>query len=93
MVGVENEVEQAENRDQLIHTIGNLTLVNNRLNPSLSNAPWEDKRATLNEHYTLFLNKDLLDNAPEVWDESAIGERAKRLCLMATKMWPHDDNI
>lgn len=93
MVGVENEAEQAENRDQLIHTIGNLTLVNNRLNPSLSNASWKDKRATLNEHYTLFLNKDLLDNAPEVWDESAIGERAKRLCLMATKVWPHADNI
>ena len=93
MVGVENEAEQAENRDQLIHTIGNLTLVNNRLNPSLSNAPWEAKRATLNEHYTLFLNKDLLDNAPEVWNEPAIEERAKRLCLMATNVWPHADNI
>ena len=93
MVGVENEAEQAENRDQLIHTIGNLTLVNNSLNLSLSNDPWKDKRVTLNEHYTLFLNKDLLNNAPEVWDESAIGERAKRLCLMATKVWPHADNI
>ena len=93
IVGVENEVEQAENRDHLIHTIGNLTLVNSRLNPALSNTPWKNKRATLNEHYTLFLNKDLLDNAPEVWDESAIGERAKRLCLMATKVWPHADSI
>ena len=93
IVGEEDEVEQAENRDQLIHTIGNLTLVNNRLNPALSNAPWEDKRATLNEHSTLFLNKDLLDNAPEVWNEPAIEERAKRLCLMATNVWPHADNI
>lgn len=93
IVGVEDEVEQAENRDHIIHTIGNLTLVNSRLNPALSNAPWKNKRATLNEHYTLFLNKDLLDNAPEVWDESAIGERAKRLCLMATKVWPHADSI
>lgn len=93
VAGVENKVEQEENRDRLIHTIGNLTLVNNRLNTALSNAPWEDKRVTLNEHSTLFLNKDLLDNAPEVWDESAIEERAKRICLMATKVWPHADSI
>lgn len=93
VAGVENEAEQIESRDQLIHTIGNLTLVNNRLNTALSNAPWEDKRVTLNEHSTLFLNKDLLANAPEVWDESAIKERAKRLCLIATKVWPHADSI
>lgn len=93
VAGVENKVEQEENRDRLIHSIGNLTLVNNRLNTALSNAPWEDKRVTLNEHSTLFLNKDLLANAPEVWDESAIEERAKRLCLIATKVWPHADSI
>lgn len=93
VAGVENEAEQVESRDQLIHTIGNLTLVTNRLNAALSNAPWKDKRETLSNHSTLFLNKDLLDNAPEVWDESAIEERAKRICLMATKVWPHADSI
>lgn len=93
VAGVENEAEQVESRDQLIHTIGNLTLVNNRLNTALSNAPWKDKRVTLSKYSTLFLNKDLLDNAPEVWDESAIEERAKRICLMATKVWPHADSI
>lgn len=86
---VEDEVEQAENRDRVIHTVGNLTLVNSRLNPTLSNAPWQSKRETLQGHSTLFLNKDLLHNAPEVWDESAIEERAKRLCQAATKVWPH----
>ena len=93
VAGVENEAEQVESRDQLIHTIGNLTLVNNSLNAALSNAPWKDKRVTLNEHSTLFLNKDLLEHAPEVWNESAIEERAKRICLMATKVWPHADSI
>ena len=93
MAEVENEVEQSENRDRVIHTIGNLTLVNSRLNPTLSNAPWESKRGTLQDHSTLFLNKDLLHNAPDVWDESAIEERAKRLCQAATKVWPHANGI
>src|SRR5690606_9309136 len=30
----------AANRRRLIHTIGNLTLLNNRLNPLVSNGPW-----------------------------------------------------
>jgi hypothetical protein len=91
--GLEDEVEQAEDRDHLIHTIGNLTLVNSRLNPTLSNAAWNEKRATLSEHTTLFLNKDLLNNAADVWDESAIAERAKRLCSAATTVWPRADGI
>ena len=80
-------------RDQLIHSIGNLTLVNNLLNLDLSNAPWQGKQATLGEHSVLFLNKTLLDKAPEVWDEAAIAARAKRLCQVATRVWPHADNI
>ena len=48
----------------VIQSIGNLTLVNNRLN--LSNDPWEKKRITLDNHTTLFLNKALLNNAPDV---------------------------
>ena len=80
-------------RDQLIHSIGNLTLVNNWLNLDLSNAPWEEKQVTLGEHSVLFLNKTLLDEATEVWDEAAIAARAKRLCQVATKVWPHADDF
>ena len=82
-----------ERRNQRIHSIGNLTLVNQPLNSSLSNAPWEEKRETLNGHATLFLNKDLWTNAPDVWDEDAIKTRARRLFQAAAKVWPHADNI
>lgn len=82
-----------ERRNQRIHSIGNLTLVNQPLNSSLSNAPWEEKRETLNGHAVLFLNKDLWTNAPEVWDEDAIKTRARRLFLAAAKVWPHADKI
>ena len=90
---VESEFEATDRRNSLVHSIGNLTLVNEKLNPSLSNAPWKEKRAGLNEHSTLFLNKDLLANAPDVWDEAAIAERAKRLSQAAARVWPHADKI
>ena len=83
----------AHRRDDFVHRIGNLTLVTKRLNSTLSNAPWHEKRKTLGEHSVLFLNKTLLDDAPGVWDEATIKERAKQLCAAAAKVWPHADGI
>ena len=81
--------DAAANRDRAIHTIGNLTLVNGRLNSALSNGPWATKRAALADHSVLFLNKRLVNEGPEVWDESAIEERARWLCKKAAMVWPH----
>ena len=80
-------------RDRAIHTIGNLTLVNGRLNPSLSNAAWESKRRALADHSVLFLNKRLINNGPEVWDEQVIEERARWLHAQAIKVWPHANSF
>ena len=85
--------EASEKRGRLVHTIGNLTLVNHRLNSSLSNAAWREKRRALDEHTVLFLNKDLLAKAPPVWDESAIAERGERLWRLAVRVWPHAASI
>ena len=68
-----------ERREDRIHSLGNLTLTTNRLNASLSNGPWEEKKGTLNNHSTLLLNKDLLSNTQGDWDEGAIEERSRRL--------------
>ena len=80
-------------RDRAIHTIGNLTLVNRRLNSALSNDPWNAKRKTLADHSVLFLNKEIVNKGPYVWDEAAIEERARWLCKKAIKVWPHHDYI
>ena len=88
-----DDMEAAGNRDRLIHSIGNLTLVNKRLNPTLSNAPWQDKRATIDEHSVLFLNKTLISEAPDEWDEMAIAERANSLVQSAVKVWPYADKF
>ena len=86
---VAGDGETVAKRDRAIHTIGNLTLVNSRLNSSLSNAPWGSKRKTLADHSVLFLNKRLVNEGPEVWDETAIERRAKWLHEQAVKVWPH----
>ena len=84
-----NTREGEEHRDTILHTIGNLTLVTQRLNATLSNAPWVEKRDTLNKHSTLFLNKSLLENYSENWNESTIQDRSLELFQIAKKIWPH----
>ena len=85
--------EARENRDRTIHTIGNLTLVNGRLNASLSNAAWDSKRKALAEHSVMFMNKRLVNDGPDIWDEQAIEIRAKWLHELAVEVWPHVDGF
>jgi len=80
--------EAAGERDRLVQTIGNLTLVNERLNPSLSNAGWPLKRQELGKHSVLHLNKDLLEGAAGGWDDVSIRERGNRLARLAMLVWP-----
>ena len=88
-----SDSEAIPHRDRTIHMIGNLTLVNNRLNSAMSHAPWDIKRKKLADHSVLFLNKELVNEGPQVWDETAIEERARWLCEKAIKVWPHYDDI
>lgn len=88
-----DDPEAIDARDRMIHTIGNLTLVNGHLNPTLSNARWDCKRKTLAEHSVLFLNKRLVNKSPDVWDEAAIEARSKWLHKRVVEIWPHADNV
>ena len=79
-------------RERAIATLGNLTLTNSKLDISLSNLPWCDKQEKIRQHDNLFLNKDLLDNAPkDNWDEDTIRERGERLANIIIQIWPHGD--
>lgn len=92
--------EAAAERDQLIHTLGNLTLVNNRLNPSLSNRPWTDqeaqargvgdtgKRSELLKHSTLKICADLVVKHPDEWAEETIQARTAELVHRILTIWP-----
>lgn len=80
-----------DRRNRLVHTLGNLTLVNRKLNPSMSNAPWTEKRAALKTHSTLLLN-NALDATPS-WDEDAITDRSRQLANLAIQIWPAPEDI
>lgn len=81
-------------RERLKHTIGNLTLVTEKLNPALSNGSWEKKQQGLQEHSTLHLNKRLLCKwsvAP--FAEPEIEERGAQLAQLACTVWPAPPEI
>jgi hypothetical protein len=82
----------AATRRRLIHTIGNLTLLNNRLNPLISNGPWLDgdgdggKRRAVAEHSVLHLNHHICQRSE--WTDKAITERSEELFALARSIWP-----
>lgn len=80
----------AAERDDLLHTIGNLTAITGSLNSSLSNGPWETKREEILRYSALNLNREL----PERWGVAAIRARSERLADHAVNLWwrpPADD--
>lgn len=79
----------AAERHRLVHTLGNLTLLNSQLNPALSNGPWHSKREGLDKHSVLFLNKNLLGQSDvDRWDETTIANRGRGLAKIAAQVWP-----
>lgn len=84
VAGEETELE----RDQRVHTLGNLTLLTTRLNSKISNGPWEGKRAALKSHDVLKLNMDLLDAAGESWSAEAIRARTALMTEAIISIWP-----
>jgi hypothetical protein len=63
--------EAADKRTRLVDTLGNLTSVTAQLNGAMSNAPWlhadpkMSKRAALDEHDVLFLNREIVNKGQE----------------------------
>jgi len=82
--------EEAE-RDRLVHTIGNLTLLTGRLNSKVSNGPWvgkDSKRAGLEQHDVLLLNRALLDAGGDEWTDDKIRLRSRDLTEIILQIWP-----
>jgi hypothetical protein len=91
-VRVVDESERAQRelqRDLSVHRIGNLTLVSNRLNPSMGHDPWSAKRTQLEKHSHLRLNRLLCDL--DEWDETSIAVRSEWLAGWVAEVWPGPD--
>lgn len=82
----EARLKRVSDRTRLLHSVGNLTLITRRLNPAVSNSPWEKKRPDLLKYSQLSLSRDLHDAAD--WNEDAILARSNALFVYAAQLWP-----
>lgn len=81
-----------EQRTWALNGIGNLTLISQKLNPSLSNGPWKGeadacKSDGLRRHSKLEINRRLLEQH-EDWTDDRIALRADELFTEARAIWP-----
>jgi len=76
-------------RDNVLQSIGNLTLVTKELNSRLGNRSFPEKKADLNEYSRLRLNKEICEY--HTWDVNEISERAEKLIAYVCKIWPSLD--
>lgn len=79
----------AENRNRILHTLGNLTLLTGSLNIASGNKGFLEKRKKLDEHTGLFLNKWFMKKM--TWAEPDIRARGEALADMAVSIWPSLD--
>ena len=82
-------LEAELDREKVIHTIGNLTLLTKKLNPSVSNGAWATKLPAILEHSALSLNRKL--QSIDEWNEKRITERSEALFDVACQLWPRPD--
>ncbi len=78
--------KKIEYRNNIINTIGNVTLVKQKLNSSMQNKVWKEKKKILKEHSRLSITKDYLDKRS--WNEKEIKKRADDLYKFAKGIWP-----
>lgn len=93
----------AVRRDRLVQSLGNLSLVNDKLNPTLSNRPWttkeaqkfglgDGKRDYLFGHSTLKLNATVVAEHVHSWSEADIRDRGADMVTTLTQTWAHPDS-
>lgn len=59
-----------EERDRIVHSLVNLTLLTSRSNSKVSNSAWESKRTELQKHDVLKANSLLLAAADDSWTDA-----------------------
>ena len=89
--GDDPRTEATRKRSQVLHTIGNLTILPPGANSWVSNAPWEEKRPKILSKSLLPINPGSLYDA-QTWDECAIKQRGTVLFEKALAIWPRPVN-
>jgi hypothetical protein len=79
-------VVASRRRNALLQTMGNLTILTQALNSTVSNSAWAVKKPELLKASLLPLNQQLHEY--ETWEEATIEKRGKALLEKALKIWP-----
>lgn len=85
------DVEATAKRDGAKHTFGNLTLLTQPLNSSISNSPFDIKKPEILKNSALALNRYFQDK--ESWEEKLIVTRGEMLFTYACKRWPYPTSV
>lgn len=91
MEDTETPVGRIVRRNRLKNTIGNLTILTQPLNSSVSNGPYEAKRKAISEQSLLVLNNEITKN--ESWSEVEIEARSEDLFATAKTVWLMPETI
>lgn len=76
-----------EKRNKALHSIGNLTILTEALNPSVSNNSFQVKKIEIAKQSTLKLNTYFIDK--ENWEEKEIEKRASDLVKSVLEVWSY----
>lgn len=76
-----------DRRERLLHSFGNLTLLTQPLNSSVSNGPFDDKRKEIAKQSRLRLNAYFQEVMS--WNEEEILRRGSALFEIARVIWPY----
>ena len=79
-----NEIIE-DKRERIIGTIGNLTILTQPLNASVSNSAWVIKQAEIEKQSLLKLNQEVIKNT--TWTDQLIIERSRKLASIITNIW------
>lgn len=83
----EGPYHKIDKRNKILHSLGNLTLLTDSLNPSVSNSSFSVKKKELAKHSTLILNSYFIDL--EQWTEPEIEKRSGELIDSVLKIWKY----
>jgi hypothetical protein len=72
-----------------VHSIGNLTLLQNQVNSMVSNLVFDQKKKIYKDNTRLKLSDDVL--VAEKWTPDEITARANKLLNLAIKRWPYPE--
>jgi uncharacterized protein with ParB-like and HNH nuclease domain len=77
-----DDVEATTKRDRVKHTFGNLTLLTQPLNSSVSNSAFERKKPEISKNSALALNRYFQDRDVGTFGTRDLSQRAVRCCLL-----------